>query len=156
MMYTSCSQLGVRKETSGDAKKDFLRCKRFANCSLIYVTSDHRPRGPPPNCNANNDKFVTKTAIAFSVSALSLKFSPRPQTVKTFFWSSPDFREKFCSSAHDELFFCLVFVEVWCKILLWWKIIKLLHTFCLFSFIELFIFFFYKNSARGAKIIFPF
>ena len=63
------------------------------------------PRARPPNCNASNDKFVTKTAIGFSVSALSLVFSPRPQTVKTFFWSSPDFQEKFCSSAHDELFF---------------------------------------------------
>ena len=128
------------------------------NCSLIYVTSDHRPRGPPPNCNASNDKFVTKTAIAFSVSALSLVFSPRPQTVKTFSWSSPDFREKFSSSAHDELFFF-----VWssskfgAKSCFGGKSSNYYLRFVYFHLLNCsFILFFYNNCARGAKIIFPF
>ena len=62
------------------------------------------------NCNASDDKFVTKAAIGFSVSASSLVFTSTAdredlfiglhlifgrnsafQPVKTFFWSSPDF-----------------------------------------------------------------
>ena len=61
------------------------------------------PGGPAShNRNASNDKFVTKTAIGFSVSALSSVFTSTVDR-EDLFWSSPDFREKLSSSAHENV-----------------------------------------------------
>ena len=65
---------------------------------------------------------------------------------KFFFWSLPDFWEKFSSLARKDLFFflfvCFGFYLIWVQ-----NSQSITYV--------LFIFFFNKNCARGAKLIFP-
>ena len=76
--------------------------------SYVMHDGDHRrsqegPGGPPPNCNASNDKFARKKVIVALVSLLDL-LSDRENL---FFLSSPNFWDKIGPSIHEDLFFGL-------------------------------------------------
>ena len=62
---------------------------------------------PSPIALLTNDKIVTKTVIGFSAPVVSLAFMLTANREDLFFWSSPYFRNKFSSSAREDLFFYL-------------------------------------------------
>ena len=78
----------------------------------FYGKRHRRSQGGGPNRNASNDKLVIKTANGFSVTVRSLIVTliadHKDLFFFLFFWSSPDFRDKFSSSARENFFCCFL------------------------------------------------